>query len=254
MNRERAFDQVLRHWLDDGADQAPERYVWAAIEDVERTAQRGVWQASLKGTLMKVTPAMTVLSAAAVVLLAIVAYQVLGSSRFAPPAEPSSTPRLIVVADLSRILPPTEVDLNTGSPLPAVTGLQALGVLLPEGTDGFPQTGFIDARMTAHSGEGGYQTWSALFDTAADAQRGFDFLTTTLDVKSTHGWSLERTGEVPGLGDESLSYSGSAPFAGLRNVGVYLWRVNNVLLAVFQFNYTGNALHTLALEMDARAH
>ena len=61
-------------------------------------------------------------------------------------------------------------------------------------------------------------------------------------------------GEVPGLGDESLSYSGSAPFAGLRNVGVYLWRVNNALLAVFQFNYTGNALHTLALEIDARAH
>ena len=108
--------------------------------------------------------------------------------------------------------------------------------------------------MTNHSGGGGYQTWSALFDTAADAQRGFDFLATTLDVESTHGWTLGRLGEVPGLADESLSYSGSSTFAGLRHVGVYIWRVNNVLLAVFQFNYNGGALDALASEMDARAH
>jgi hypothetical protein len=254
MNRERDFDQTLMRWLDDGTDQAPERYVWAALSDVERTAQRGAWLASLKGSLMKPKAVTMVLSAVAVVLLAIVAYEILGSSRFAGPTEPSSTPRLIVVGDLSRILPPTEVDLNTGSPLPPVTGNQALRVLLPEGTDGFPRTGFIDARVTNHSGEGGYQTWSALFDTAADAQGGFDFLTTTLDVESTQGWSLGRSGEIPGLGDESMSYSGSAPFAGLRHVGVYLWRVNNVLLAVFQFNYNGGALDAIASEMDARAH
>ncbi len=53
MNRERDFDQTLARWLDDGADQAPERIVWAALEETERIAQRGARQALLEGLVMK---------------------------------------------------------------------------------------------------------------------------------------------------------------------------------------------------------
>jgi hypothetical protein len=95
----------------------------------------------------------------------------------------------------------------------------------------------------------------ALFGTAADARRAFEFLATKLDVKSAHGWRLERSSEIfPGLGDESVLYEGSAPFTDLRHVGVYLWRVNNVVLAAFVWNYDPATLRAIAGGMDTRAH
>jgi hypothetical protein len=257
MNREMDFDQTLRDWLEDGADQAPERFVWAALEDAEHTAQRGAWQASLEGIIMSLKPATPFLGIAAAVVLIFTAYQLLGGNAG---AKPTPTPaRLIVSADLSTIMPPNEVDLNTGSPLPAVTGHEALSLLLPEGSEGFPLAGFVDARVGYHAHlagymTGGYQSWSALFDSAADSQRAFRFLVTKLEVKSTDGWRLDRNGVNPELGDESASFSGSAPAYDLRHVGLYLWRVNNVVLAVFQFNHQEAELRAIAKWMDDRAH
>ena len=103
MNHERDFDQTLRHWLDDGADQAPERFVWAALDQVERTAQRGAWRASLEGLLMNLKPAAPILGVAAAIVLAIAAYQLLvGANVGNPDPSPSSTPRLITSADRCR--------------------------------------------------------------------------------------------------------------------------------------------------------
>ena len=103
MNREVDFERTIRSWLDDGANRAPERFVWAALEDVERMPQRGAWWALLEGTLMKLKPAAPLLGVAAVVIVAIAMYQLFGGNVGAR-NEPSPTPRTFTSADLPTIV------------------------------------------------------------------------------------------------------------------------------------------------------
>src|SRR5258708_3643165 len=80
MNREPNVDEIVARWVDDGPEVAPERLVWAALEEVERTPQRGAWRVSLENAPMFKKIAVPVLGVAAVVLVAIIAYQ-LGTDR-----------------------------------------------------------------------------------------------------------------------------------------------------------------------------
>lgn len=91
MNREPNVDEIVARWVDDGPEVAPERLVWAALEEVERTPQRGAWRVALENAPMFKKIAAPVLGIAAVVLVAIVAYQ-LGTDRGtgqAPTTRPS---------------------------------------------------------------------------------------------------------------------------------------------------------------------
>lgn len=232
MNRKQDFDHTLRQWLDEGADQAPERFVWAALEDVERTAQRGAWRASLEGILMKLKPATPFLGVAAAVLLAIAAYSLFGGNVGGPTTPtpiPIPIPRVFTTADLPTIIL-TAANAPDGLTVDATTtGYEALNTPLRSGTAIMNLTGFTDARMTnLNSTEaGGYVTWSALYETTAEAEAAFDFL--LAEHESAAGWGLKRSPAAPLLGDQSVMYDGAAyTFDDAR---IHLWRVNNLLLA-----------------------
>jgi hypothetical protein len=90
MNREPNVDEIVARWVDDGAEVAPERLVWAALEEVERTPQRGAWRIALENAPMFKKIALPFIGVAAVVLVAIIAYQQLGTDRGqTPSASPS---------------------------------------------------------------------------------------------------------------------------------------------------------------------
>jgi hypothetical protein len=90
MNREPNVDEIVARWVDDGPEVAPERLVWAALEEVERTPQRGAWRVALENAPMFKKIAVPILGVAAVVVVAILAYQQLGTNRGqAPSMSPS---------------------------------------------------------------------------------------------------------------------------------------------------------------------
>ena len=230
MNRDRDFDQTLRHWLDDGADQAPERFVWAALDEVERTGQRGAWSALLEGTIMKLKPAAPILGVAAVVLLAIAAFQYLGGNvggPSTPTAQPSPTPRVFTSEGLAALwdlgmIDGMEVDGST-------TGYDALTTPLRPGGEIIPLTGFEEAELLhfASTETGGYTTWAALYQQTAQAEAVFDFLIT--EHTAEDGWGMERSAADAGLGDESAILTG-APYEWDAGT-IYVWRKGNLVLA-----------------------
>lgn len=253
MNRERDFDQTLKHWLDDGADHAPERFIWAALDDVERTAQRGAWWVSLEELLMNLKPAVLALGAAAVIILAVAAYQLFGASNVGGPSEPTPTPAAFTSTDLPEIIL-TEANAPAGLTVDATeSGAAALVVPLRAGGPFIDQTAFVDALMTNlnSTATGGYVSWSALFETAADAEVAFDYL---VDEHGSAGWEMTRSGVDPGLGDESASFTGAA-YDNFERNEVHVWRVGNlVLAAVGVGDFDADQLRSIAELMDERAH
>jgi hypothetical protein len=253
MNRERDFDQTLKHWLDDGAYQAPERYVWAALEEVDRTGQRGAWGALLEGTIMKLKPAAPILGVAAVVLLAIAAFQYLGGNvggPSQPTAQPSPTP-LVYSGDLANLaelrrIDGMEVDDTT-------TGYAALTTPLRPGGEIIPLTGFEEALMQnfGSTDTGGYVTWAALYVEVAQAEASYDFLIT--EHAAADGWGMERSAADPDLGDESALMTGAA--YGWDSATTYLWRRGNVIFAcVGVGDADPNRVGTIATTFDQMAH
>jgi hypothetical protein len=269
MNRDRDFDQTLTHWLEDGADQAPERFIWAALDDVERTAQRGAWS-SLEGFLMKLKTAAPYLGVAAVILLAIAAYQVFGganvgtsepSPRSTASSSPSAsgTPRLLTSADLPNIVL-TDANAPDGFTVDGTeVNAAALAEPLREGGPYYDDRAFVEALMTKlNSTEtGGYVSWSALFETPTAAEAAFDYLVT--EHGSADGWGMERSSVDPGLGDESVTFSGPAYDNFETNI-VHIWRVGNLVVAVAALgdvavgDANADQLVVLARLMDDRAH
>lgn len=249
MNRQTDFDQMLVDWIDQGADRAPERFVWAALEDVERTAQRGAWQASTEDFFMRLKRAAPILGIAAVVVLAIIAYQAAGNADLGV-IEP--TPRPYTRDDLAIILV-TDANAPEGTIVePGPSGHPALTTPLRPGGAIIDDTAFVDAvtMNIDHTLTGGYVSWGALFETARDAEQAFDFLET--EHESDDGWGMQRSSSSPSLGDQSLSFTGAA--YDWDTSGVYLWRVNNlVLAAVGVGDFAADKLRSIADGMDARA-
>ncbi len=232
MNRERDFDQTIRHWLDEGADQAPERFIWAALTDVERTAQRGAWQASLEGFLMKFKTVAPYIGVAAVIVLAIAAYQVfVGSNVGNPTPSPSPTPRLITSADLPNIVL-TDANAPDGFTVDTTEiGANALVVPLRAGGRFIDDRAFVDALMTKLNvtETGGYVSWAALFETPADAEVAFDYLVHE-HADATEGWGMEQPNVDLGLGEENVTFTGAAYDLFETNI-THIWRVGNLVLA-----------------------
>ena len=254
MNRETDFDQTLRHWLDEGADRAPERFVWAALEDVAQTNQRGAWLALLEGTIMKLKPAAPILGIAAVIVLAFATYQLLGGNVGGP--EPTPTPRSYSSDDLRAIV------ISEGSAPEGLTfarsqeGGVSLVIPLRPGGPSFEMDAFVDSFTNYFDGPGtedayeGYVSWSALFETAGDAERAFDFLVT--EHESAEGWGLEPSAADPGQGDESVSYTGAA--YDWEEAHVILWRTDNLLLAAVGVGlFDAETVRSLADVMSDRA-
>lgn len=250
MNRESDFDQTLTDWMDEGADQAPERFVWAALDGVERTAQRGAWLASTEEFFMQLKRAAPVMGIAAAVILLIAAYQV-----FAAPnvGDPEPTPRAHTPEDLPHIVMTRDtvpegwtVDYEN-----LTTGVPALVLPLRPGGDTFDRAGFVDA-FSAELGmaEGGYTSWSALFETVEDAQRGFAFLVT--EHESPEGWGVDRSASPPTLGDERVMWTGS--MYDMIEARTIMWREGTLLLAAVGWaDWTEEDLEEIAEGMADRA-
>jgi len=262
MNREQDFDLTIRRWLDDGADQAPERFIWAALDDVERIAQRGAWLASLEGILMKLNLAGPIIGIAAVIVLAFAAYQLLGLNVGGPGPTPTPLPtatagaiteielRSIIVTEASA---PGGITVD-GSP---TVGAAALDVPVRPGGPTVDQAQFVDARMSnLNSTEaGGYVSWAALFTTPAAAHQA------SLEMVTVHtsdtGWGMDAWTDSPGLGDESSGFTGAA--YAFDDATLYLWRVDNLILAAVAVGDvavtdSGAAqLRSIADQMDLRA-
>jgi hypothetical protein len=93
MNRERDVNDTVNRWLDEGADRAPERFVWAALEEAERTPQRGAWRVSLENLNVPFKFSAPVLGVAAALALAVaVGAFVLSGRNIGGPSDPSPTP------------------------------------------------------------------------------------------------------------------------------------------------------------------
>jgi hypothetical protein len=257
MTRERDFEHVLRSWIEEGADLAPERFVWSALEAVETTPQRGAWQASLEGLIMKLKPAAPILGVAAAIVIALAAFQLFGGN-VGGPDTPTPTPRVITSADLPNIVL-NDANAPAGLTVDATeTGLAALTRPFKTGGPMIDEVAFIDALMNnLNSTEtGGYVSWAALFETAADAEVAFDYV---VDEHGPVGWGMLRSSVDPGLGDESVTYTGAAYEIFPRNI-VHLWRVNNLVLAAVAVgdvavgDANADQLLSLAELMDDHAH
>jgi hypothetical protein len=262
MNRNRDFDETLKDWLDDGADHAPERYIWSALDDVERTAQRGAWLVSLEDLFVTIKlPALVLGTATVIIITALATYQLVGPNPGGPGASPSpsssSQPAAgaFIADDLPNIVL-TAANAPEGLTVDATeTGETAF--VAPLRVDSHPggpfmdQVGFVDALMTnLNSTEtGGYVSWSALFETAAGAEVAFDFVA---DEHGSTGWGMARSTVDPGLGDESASFTGAA-YDIFETNEVYLWRVDNlVLAAVGVGDYDALQVRSIADLMDSR--
>ena len=88
MSREPNPDQIVTRWVDEGPEVAPERFVWAALDQVERTPQRGSMARGAGEHAHVLKFAVPVLGAAAAIVLAIVTYWSLNP---APTGAPSDT-------------------------------------------------------------------------------------------------------------------------------------------------------------------
>jgi hypothetical protein len=228
MTRPPDFDRVVNDWLDDGVDRAPDRFVWAALEDVERTPQRGAWVASTEEFLMQFKRAAPVLGiAAAAVVLVIIASQFIGTRNV---GDPDPTPRAYTEEDVEAVVL-TEGNAPDGMTVDnenRTTGSAAMLVPLAPGGETIDRTGFLDAlSVELGTSMGGFTTWAALFDSADAAQQAYDFLVT--EHESPDGWGLADSREDPGLGEESAMWTGQQ--YDMLSARTIMWRQGNLLLA-----------------------
>jgi hypothetical protein len=67
-------DDLIREWADIGEEQLPDRYLQAALTEIEKTPQSGAWLAPLKGFIMRFQPIAPYLAVATAVVAAVVLY------------------------------------------------------------------------------------------------------------------------------------------------------------------------------------
>jgi hypothetical protein len=263
MNHERDSDRQLRAWAAEGVDRAPERFVWAALDEIERVPQRTAWRTRLDGLAIRFRPAAGLVGAAAVVIVAITVL-----SRVVSPNLGTGGSRDFVMTDLPGILlwedtkPSTWTLDNLVSnphdvleiPVRSMTGTEIDNLREPDG--------YIGGRYTNFSGPGGpdslFMSWGALFESDADAAAALPFF--QQEMQSIEAWGLGG-GTRTDLGDDGWVYTGettafTGPPTGLDPVSaqVYLWRDGNLLLAVGGWwDYDAEELRIVAEGMDTRA-
>ncbi|MGH2394916.1 MAG: hypothetical protein ACRDGH_15740, partial [Candidatus Limnocylindria bacterium] len=91
MNRQLDHDQLIRGWLHDGPETMPDRYMWAALERIETTRQRGALWAPLEDLFMRFHPMAAVIGTTAVLIAGIAVYLALTGAPNIGGPEPSSS-------------------------------------------------------------------------------------------------------------------------------------------------------------------
>jgi hypothetical protein len=262
MNRDHDIDEALRAWLAEGADRAPERYVWAALDEVPHTPQRRRWVTSLDALLQRITPAARALGLAAVVVLAVVSYVQFGGGNVGGPI---ATPRVFTTDDLSSIV----VWEDTAPPAWTLDSLiTTTGEVLTIPVRTMPRSEFaameevrsyIGGRYTDFTGQGAvFMSWAVLFEDTAGADAALGIYRNELE--SSDGWGLG-LGQPAALGDEGSVFTGEtrrlmadAPPGEPVPARIYLWRIGNLVLATGGwFEYEPRELRQVAEGMDARS-
>lgn len=260
MTTERDSDRRLRSWLSDGAERAPERFVWAALDEIERLPQRSGWRVRLEGGLARVRPASVALVAAAAVLIAAVAVL-----RVAPPDVPTPG-RAFTMADLPEIVvwddtkPAAWTLDNLVSNPDEIVRIPIRSMSETELNQLQQPLGYFGGRYTNFAGSRGglYMSWSAVFVNETLANASLDFYRNELE--SADGWGYG-PGVPVDLGEGGFLYSGSTTsFSGPPGTDppvpspVYLWRNDNLLLAIGGwYEFDAAELLSAAEGMDARA-
>jgi hypothetical protein len=261
MNAERDSDRQLRRWVSDGIDRAPERFVWAALDDIEGVTQRPPWRAAVAGWTGRVRPAAGLLGVAAGVAIALAVVL-----RFAAPDVTNTPGRAFTTADLQGIVlwddtkPATWTLDNLVSNPHEVLTIPVRSMTGEEMDNLRDPVGYFGGRYTNFTGPRGglFMSWSAVFVTPATAQAALPFFEN--ELSSPEGWGYG-PGQAIELGDGGLLYAGvTTSFSGPPGSGqpapsaVYLWRDGNILLAVGGwFEFDPVELREVAEGMDARA-
>jgi hypothetical protein len=238
MNLERDADRQLRAWAAEGIDRAPDQFVWAALDEIDRVPQRSARRTRLDGLVIRLRPAATLLGAAAAVIVAIAVV-----SRFVAPNPGPGTSRDFVQADLAGILlwqdtKPSTWTLDNLVSNPREVSLIPIRSMTETETETHPEPpGLVGGRYTDFSGPAGaFMSWGLLFETDAQASAALPFYEREMDAADA--WGLG-PGDPISLGDGGFAYSGeTTAFLGQPTgvdpirADVYLWRDGNLLLAV----------------------
>jgi hypothetical protein len=260
MNIERDTDRQLRAWASEGIDRAPERFVWAALDEIERIPQRTAWRTRLEGMAIRLRPAAALVGAAAVILVAIAIL-----ARVVAPNLGVGSPRDFVIADLPGILlwedtKPSTWTLDNLVSNPREVSVYPIRSMTGEEIDAFPApAGLIAGRYTNFSGpESAFVSWAVLFATDDDAKAALPFY--EREMEADDAWGLG-PGEPIAFGDGGRLFTGvTTAFTGPPGTDepvrsqVYLWRDGNLLLAVGgYFAYDASELRAVAEAVAARA-
>lgn len=260
MNVERDSDRMLRSWVSEGIDRAPDRFVWAALDEIETLSQRPAWRTRLAGLGIRIRPAAPLVGAAVVVLVGvsilarIVAPSVeVGGQRTFEPVDLQS---LVLWEDtmpatwtLDNLV--TNADQVRLTPIRSMTDAELQALKAPHS--------YVAGRYTEFSGpDAVFISWGLLFERDDQAAAALPFF--EKEMASPDGWGLGP--DVPiTVGDGGLVYSGETT-ALMGSPGsteptrarIYLWRDRNVLLAVGGwFDFDENELRGVVEAMDRRA-
>jgi hypothetical protein len=259
MNVERDTDRQLRAWASEGIDRAPERFVWAALDEIEQIPQRTAWRTGLETLAVRLRPAAAFVGAAAVILVAIaILAQVVAPNLGVgdpSPFETSDLPGILVWEDT---MPAAWTLDNLVSNPDEVRYIPLRSAAAIEGAADVPQ-GYLGGRYTSFSGPDSiFMSWAALFATDADASATLPLY--QREMASADAWGLG-PGEPIEFGDGGSMYSGetTALVGGPGSsepvrAAIYLWRDGNLLLAVGGwFAFDPAELRAVAEGMDARA-
>lgn len=171
-----------------------------------------------------------------------------------PTSTPSASPsqRTFTADDLSSVLvseatAPDGLTVESGD-----SGAAALVLPIPPGGPAIDEAAFVDALTTriGHTMSGGYTSWSAVFETAGDAQQAFHFIAEQHEAGT--GWDLEPLTPDVELADQAVQYAG--PYGPWDTAEIYFWREGNLLLAAIGVgDFEADVLRSIAQGMDARA-
>jgi hypothetical protein len=260
MNVERDTDRQLRAWASEGIDRAPERFVWAALDEIESVAQRTAWRTRLDGLAVRLWPAAAVVGAAAVILaaMAIIAQVVAPNLGVGVPRrfETADLPGIVLWEDTipagwtldNLVSNPWEVSVI---PIRSMTGAEIDARPEPEG--------LVAGRFTNGLGPDlAFMSWAALFENDARADAALPFY--EREMEADDAWGLG-PGEPILFGDRGNVFTGQTtaflgPPTGVDPTAaqIYLWRDGNLLLAIGAFSDFDEAeLRALAEAMNARA-
>jgi hypothetical protein len=260
MNIERDSDRHLRAWAAEGVDRAPERFVWAALDEIERVPQRTAWRTRLDALASRLRPAAGILGAAAVVIVAIAVL----ARVVTPNLGPGGT-RHFVLADLSGILLWQDTKPSTWTLDNLVSNPHEVSVIPIRSMTGteinnYPEPlGLVGGRYTDFSGpDGAFISWGTVFETSAQAAATLPFY--EHEMQAADAWGLG-PGDPITFGDGGFVYTGETtafigPPTGVDPIRaqIYLWRDGNLLLAIGGwFDFDPLELQVLAEGMDARA-